>query len=63
MLKNQEIRQLIKNSRILQYEIAAQVGVSEYTLCKWFRKPLTDEQQGKILAAIEKIRSGERNEI
>lgn len=62
MLKNQEIRQLIKNSRILHYEIAAQVGVSEYTLCKWFRKPLTDEQQEKILSAINRIKAGELNE-
>ena len=44
-MKNSEIKRAIKESRIMQYEIAAQMGISEYTLCKWFRKELTAEQQ------------------
>ena len=43
----------------MQYEIAAQMGISEYTLCKWFRKELTAEQQERILAAIADIKAGE----
>ena len=37
-MKNSEIKRTIKESRIMQYEIAAQMGISEYTLCKWFWK-------------------------
>lgn len=58
-MKNLNIKQTIKESRILQYEIAAKIGISEYTLCKWFRKELTTEQQEKILAAIAEIKAGE----
>lgn len=43
----------------MQYEIAAQIGVSECTLCRWFRKELTDEQKALILSAIETIKAGE----
>ena len=56
---NDAIKRKIKESRIMQYEIAAQMGISEYTLCKWFRKELTAEQQERILAAIPDIKAGE----
>ncbi len=57
-MKNQEIRQAIKESRIMQYEIAEQMGISEYTLCKWLRKELTAEQRERIYTAIAEIRAG-----
>ena len=44
-MNNSEIKRTIKESRIMQYEIAAKMGISEYTLCKWFRKELTAEQR------------------
>lgn len=58
-MKTEDIKAEIRKSRIYQYEIAAQLGLSEYTLCKWFHKELTQEQQGRILAAIEKLKAGE----
>lgn len=51
-MKNIEIKTKIKESRIMQYEIAAKIGISEYTLCRWFRKELTSEQRMQILDAI-----------
>ena len=56
---NDTIKRKIKESRILQYEIAAKIGISEYTFCRWFRKELTAEQQERILAAIAEIKAGE----
>jgi transcriptional regulator with XRE-family HTH domain len=56
---NYGIKQIIRESRCRQYEIAAKMGISEYTLCKWFRKELTAEQQERILAAIADIKAGE----
>ena len=56
---NDTIKRKIKASRIMQYEIAAKIGISEYTFCRWFRKELTAEQQEKILAAITEIKAGE----
>lgn len=58
-MKNLEIRQAIKAARLMQYEIAAQIGVSEYTLCKWLRKELTEEQRERVYAAIAALKASE----
>lgn len=58
-MKNSEIKRTIKESRIMQYEIAAKMGISEYILCKWFRKELTSEQRMQILDAIAALKAGE----
>ena len=57
-MNNSEIKRTIKESRIMQYEIAAKMGISEYTLCKWFRKELTSEQRMQILDAIAALKDG-----
>ena len=56
---NYSIKQIIKESRYRQYEIAAKIGISEYTFCNWFRKVLTQEQRELILSAIEELKAGE----
>ncbi len=61
-MNNAEIKRTIKESRIMQYEIAAKLGISEYTLCKWFRKELTAEQSTQILEAIAKIKAVEAHD-
>ena len=58
---NDKIKQAIKRSRFMQYEVAAAMGISECTLSKWFRKELTAEQQEKILSAIDRLKAGEAN--
>lgn len=55
---NSDIRKAIKEARLLQWEIASQMGVSEYTLCKWLRKELTDEQRQRVVSAIETLKAG-----
>ena len=56
---NYSIKQIIKESRYRQNEIAAKIGISEYTFCKWFRKELTSEQRMQILDAIAALKAGE----
>lgn len=56
---NDAIRQKIRASRIRQYEVAAKIGVSEYTLIRWLRRELTQEQTDKILHAIDELKVGE----
>ena len=50
---NEVIKAEIKLNRLFNYEVAAKIGISEYTFCKWFRKELTTEQIDKIHKAIE----------
>ena len=58
-MTNAEIREQIKKSRIFQYEIAQQLGVTEFTLCTWFRTELTAERRKKILEAINQLKAGD----
>lgn len=59
-MTNEEIKMKIKEARIHQYEVAAALDVSEYTFCKWFRKPLPPEKETAILNAIQRLKEGER---
>jgi predicted XRE-type DNA-binding protein len=55
-VKNIEIRNLIKQKRLKHYEVAEQLGISEYTFCKWMRTEMTAERKEKVLQAIESIK-------
>lgn len=59
---NKDIRQMIKDSAVPQYEIARRCGVEEGTLCRWLRYELSadDERRHKIIEAIEN--GGQDNE-
>ncbi len=61
MMKNAEIKRTIWESRFRQYEIAEEIGISEYTFCRWFRRELSEEQKEQILNAITALRAGESN--
>lgn len=52
MNENQIIRTEIKRSGIAQWRIAAKIGVSENTLIRWLRYPLTEEKIMRIKTAI-----------
>lgn len=63
MLCNEEIKAKIKKSRLYQYEVAAVLSISEYTLCKWLRRPLNEERKRLVEKAIESlVRGGEPND-
>lgn len=55
MKANSEIRNKAKNINIKHWQIAAKLGVSEQTIMRWLRVPLTKERKDKILAAIEEL--------
>ena len=50
---NDEVKNMIKNLGITQYEIAHRCGVTEWTLCRWLRYELSEEKKNLILSAIE----------
>lgn len=57
-MMNLEIRQKIKESRLRHYEVAQQMGMSEYTLSVWLRKELSNEKKSLLLRAIESLMQG-----
>ena len=40
---------------ITQKILANELGITEFTLCRWLRKELPSDKKGAILAAIEKL--------
>jgi predicted XRE-type DNA-binding protein len=55
-VNNLEIKQLIRDSRFFNYEIAEALGISENTLSRWFRKPLSQVQIDRIKKAIHSLK-------
>ena len=59
---NLDVRLKIKQNRLCHYEVAREMGVSEFTFCKWLRKEMSEDKKKLVLSAIDKIIRGERNE-
>lgn len=52
---NQDIKELIKSKRFFIYEVAEKVGITEFSLHRWFRHELTAEQREKVMSAISAL--------
>jgi len=59
-MNNSEIRMMMKRRRVLQYEVAEKLGVSEGCFCRELRKELNGKRKAEVIAAIEAI-AGENN--
>ena len=58
MSVNQNIRDAAKNNGVKLWQIAAHLGISEPTITRWLRTPLSPEKEKKIMDAIEEIAKG-----
>ena len=47
-----QIKKVMRENRIFQWEVAKKLGIAEFTLCRWLREDLTTEQEEKIKNAI-----------
>jgi len=56
IMSNEEIIILLKKENIYKWQVAKKLGIHETTFIKWFREPLTKEQQLQVLSTIEKIK-------
>lgn len=54
-MKNIAIREKIREHRLHNYEVAAVLGVSEFTFSRWLRDELETEKRDRILLAVEKL--------
>ena len=53
---NKEIRELLAKRRIRQFEVAGQLGITEFTFSRWMRTELSPERKAKVESAIEDIK-------
>ncbi len=59
---NLDVRLKIKQNRLCHYEVAKEIGISEFTFCKWLREEMNEDRKRLVLSAIEKLKRGERYE-
>lgn len=62
IMYNLDVRLKIKQNRLCHYEVAREIGISEFTFCKWLREELNEERKKLVLSAIDKLIRGEHNE-
>ncbi len=41
----EQIKKVMRENRIFQWEVAKKLGITEFTLCRWLREELTTEQE------------------
>lgn len=55
-MNNKEMETLLKQEGIYKWQIAKKIGIHETTFIRWFREPLTQEQQMQVKSAIADIK-------
>lgn len=55
MKENKKVREAAKVNGVKHWQIAAKLGISEQTIMRWLRMPLSHEKELAILKAIEVI--------
>lgn len=56
---NTDIKSALKKSKVKQWQVADELGVSESTFTRWLRYELTADKKESVLAAIKSI-AGEK---
>lgn len=56
-VKKEEVKLMMKQNQVKQWEVAEAMGISEFTLCRWLRKDLKGKQLERLNSAIKKVRS------
>ncbi len=60
-MNGEDVRGLLKQKRLYQWEVAAALGISEFTLVRWLRNgPLSEGRAKAIQQAIEQLERREK---
>lgn len=55
--RNEDVRKVMKENGLFQWQVAEQIGISEFTFTRWLRSTLSDKRKELILNAIAKLAS------
>lgn len=58
---NAEVRQSIAENRLLKWEVAEKIGITDSQFSRWLRRELPPDKRERVLQAIEQL-SKERGE-
>lgn len=54
-MSGQEVKALILGSGLMCWQVAYELGVTETTFSRWFRKPFDEKAVNAVKTAIEKL--------
>lgn len=54
-METNQIKQILKEKRIYQWEVAKALGITEFTLTRWLRDDLPEDRSEQILEAIDNL--------
>lgn len=57
-MENERVRRAARIAAIPLWKVAQQVGISEPTLTRWLRVPLSEEREQRLLEAISVLNGG-----
>lgn len=55
MKANQKVREQAQKMGVKHWQIAEKLGISEPTIMRWLRVPLSEEREQAIMAAIKEL--------
>ncbi|MBQ8301420.1 MAG: hypothetical protein IJX57_05605 [Clostridia bacterium] len=61
-MTNEELKKKIKENNLYQWQVANAAGITEMTLIRWFRTPMTKERAERVNAAIGQLKAGALND-
>ena len=61
MQTNTTVREAAKNAGIPLWRVATEIGISEATITRWLRLPLSHEREQKIMDAIKAVKEANEN--
>lgn len=54
-MRNKEIREAIANKKLKYYDVAAAIGICQYTFSHWLQLELSEEKKAMVLSVIESM--------
>lgn len=55
MKANQKVRELAQKTGVKHWQIAEHLGISEPTIMRWLRVPLSEDREKAIMTAIMEL--------
>ena len=55
-MEKNEVQKLLNDNGLRQWQLADALGISEYTLCKRLRRPLSEDFEAEVRRAIDELK-------
>jgi predicted XRE-type DNA-binding protein len=57
-MKKEEVKLMMKQNGVKQWEVAEKMEISEFTLSRWLRKDLSGKQLERLQEAVMAVKQG-----